>query len=163
MRQQSLQASTSDAPAVGIKLDTDEWVSFAHVRYAAADEPGVIWFDPRDGHERLSFHNDVSRDALDVGERVRVNIRLYAKRNRCSIVDPDDEWILCEEFAEHVVREVQRYGQTEEIHRIRYVEQAETFDGVDAARAAAREIDAYADAEYRNAVAERVDSVEADR
>jgi len=75
MTQQSLQASAHDAPRVGVPLDTDEFVSYAHVRYAAGDEPGIIWFDPRDGHEYLSFDTDASIEALDVGERVRVNVR----------------------------------------------------------------------------------------
>jgi len=163
MTQQSLQASAYQAPQVGVPLDTDEFVTYAHVRYAAGDEPGIIWFDPRDGHEYLSFDTARTIDALDVGERVRVNVRLHAKRDRCGLVDPDQEWIVREEFAEHVVKEIDRCGDTEELNRIRYAESVETYDGVDAARAAAREIDAYAEAEYRNAVAARVDSVEADR
>jgi len=163
MTQQSLQANAHDAPRVGVPLDTDEFVSYAHVRYAAGDEPGIIWFDPRDGHEYLSFDTDASIEALDVGERVRVNVRLHAKRDRCGLVDPDQEWIVREEFAEHVVEEIDRVGETEDLHRISYAEAVETYDGVDAARAAAREIDTYAEAEYRNAVAARVDSVEGDR
>ncbi len=163
MTQQSLHASAYEAPRVGVPLDTDEFVTYAHVRYAAGDEPGIIWFDPRDGHEYLSFDTERTIEALDVGERVRVNVRLHAKRDRCGLVDPGQEWIVIEEFAEHTVEEIERFGETEELQRISYSESVETYDGVDAARAAAREIDAYAEAEYRNAVAARVDSVEDNR
>lgn len=63
-RQPSLSEVTNERPQTGCALD--ERTHYAHTRYAAT-EHGVIWYDPRDGHEYLTLDVAPSLDSLDVG------------------------------------------------------------------------------------------------
>jgi hypothetical protein len=152
-RQASLDEAASDAPTTGVGLD--ERTHFAHVRYAASNHPGVIWFDPRDGHEKLSFDVDKSKSALELDEPVLSAIQLYGHRNRCGIVDPGESWVV--EWINTELVEFEPVGLDAdpdthvETHR-----GTEVFESQAAAREAARErYTRYRDAPYRDAVAFR--------
>lgn len=128
---------------------------YAHVRYAAGDSPGVIWFDPRNGQERLALAVDTSRDALEPGERVLTTIGIYCKHHRAQAVDPDAEWVLDRYYT--YKEEIECVdGSTET--RVSGCRSAETHESLTAAREAASEKHPeYAEAPYGNALAERVD------
>lgn len=53
----------SDSPTVGETLETT--THRAHTRYAAHDEPGVVWYDPRDGRENYTIRQDITVAAFD--------------------------------------------------------------------------------------------------
>jgi len=47
---------------------------YAHARYAARDAPGVIWYDPRDGHEAIRLDHD--RCEIVAGQRRLVSAKI---------------------------------------------------------------------------------------
>lgn len=153
-RQSSLSEATNERPATGVSLD--ERTHYAHVRYAAGDHPGVIWYDPRDGREYLSLDVDTSLDALELEERVLTGVRLHGKRNVCGIVDPSEEWVLEIHHASKAEYDV--IGDVDETaNHVECYRGSEIFESQEAARdAAAEQVEAYADAPYRNAVEARL-------
>ncbi|GGL57472.1 hypothetical protein [Halocalculus aciditolerans] len=158
-RQPTLSELATDEPEIGVSIDVE--ASYAHVRYAALDEPGVIWFDPRDGREYLAVNIDPERSELSVDERVVTSVRLRAKHGRGPEVDPDGEWVARVGYA--TLEEYERTGlETGTGIRKKNVEASEVFEGVHSAREWCREtVPAYATAEYRDAVAARVEGVSA--
>ena len=49
-----------DAPDQANEYDGPTPPHYAHVRYAAWDTPGVVWYDPRDGREAIRIDHDDS-------------------------------------------------------------------------------------------------------
>jgi len=153
-KQASLQAATGDAPRIGISLD--ERTHYAHVRYAASEEAGVIWYDPRDGHEKITIPDAPEDDAVGVDDRHLIALQLHAKYGRCEIADPNDEWVLRRTYKTRATME--RPADLPDKTYVTHVVATDEFDDVHAAREAAAEFsDVYADGEYRDAVAHRTD------
>lgn len=143
-------------PAIeDMDVDLNGRTHYAHVRYAAGDSPGVIWFDPRNGQERLALAVDTSRDALEPGERVLTTIGIYCKHHRAQAVDPDAEWVLDRYYT--YKEEIECVdGSTEK--QVSGCRSAETHESLTAAREAASEKHPeYAEAPYKNAIDECVD------
>ena len=63
------QASGDDGPTVP---------HYAHVRYAASDTPGVVWYDPRDGREAIQLDHDDSE--IEAGQRRLVAAKISPYR-----------------------------------------------------------------------------------
>lgn len=153
-RQPTLSALANDEPEIGVSLDVR--ASFAHVRYAASESPGVIWYDPRDGHERLALDVDVELEDVEDGSRVLTGVTLHAKRARCQIVDPRQEWVVKRSFA--VLEEFGDAMNDVVNRRVGNVRDSRCFEDVYSAREWCREsVPGYAAAEYRDAVAARVE------
>ena len=57
----------TDAPNQASENDGPTSPHYAHVRYAARDTPGVVWYDPRDGHEAIRIDHDDSE--IEAGKR----------------------------------------------------------------------------------------------
>lgn len=151
MTQASMAEAVGDEPRIGLSLD--ERTHYAHVRYAASDNPGVIWYDPRDGHEHFTLGADTSLDALEFDDRVLTSVRIHAKHGRCQQAHPDGEWVLRLAYASKKRAEIadKTYVQKQNF------EETSVHESVYAARDAAREqVPEYADAEYVNAVAHRL-------
>lgn len=151
--QRTIEQATGTAPTIGVAVG--ERTHYAHARYAMIDEPGVIWFDPRDGHEKFQVPNTPAGVDLSLDERVLTHVTIHAKRARCQIVDPaEHEWVV-----EYQVKTREVFERPPEVPDREYTAhyaKTETYDTVRAARAAAGErCDAYADAPYRNAVEAR--------
>jgi len=155
--QPTLEASMHEEPSVGQSLDVR--THYAHVRYAATETPGVIWYDPRDGHEKLSLGRGPSVDDLDADARILVGVTLYAKRSRCQLVSPDQEWVVEQHIAfRQEYQPLQLDADTE--YRVGVASETQVFEDVYTARSWCREhIPEYDDAEYRNAVVARVEEV----
>lgn len=144
-----------EPPAIDGDMEIDKQTHYAHVRYAAGDTPGVIWYDPRNGQERLALAVDTSRDALEPGEQVLTTIGIYCKHHRAQAVDPDAEWVLDRYYT--YKEEIECVdGSTET--RVSGCRSAETHESLTAAREAASEKhQEYTEAPYKNALDERVD------
>ena len=157
-RQLSVDDVTTDGPRTGLELDNRN--HYAHVRYAALDVPGVIWYDPRDGHEYLTLDIETTVDALDLGQCVLTGIELYGHRNRCGVVDPSERWVLEVHHAEAV--EVSVVGDTDEtVERVESYRSTEVFEDQASARVAAADRYAeYEQAEWRDAVQHRSENHE---
>lgn len=159
MSQATIQEVSGEAPTIGRSVDCQ--THFAHVRYAAAETPGVIWFDPRDGHEYLTTGAETSLEALDQGDRVLSSIRLRAKHGRCQEADPNDEWIVRRAFAEVEHFQPLRLD-ADPVPHVVTAETTDVYEDVYEARGAAAKLaDAYAEAPYRDAVAHRLDELAA--
>lgn len=158
-RQPSLTEATNDRPQTGFPLD--QRTHYAHVRYAAKEIPGIIWFDPRDGRERLTLDTDTSLSALDEDEQVLTSIELRGHRNVCGVVEPSQKWMLLINYA--VRAEYQIVGWRDEtVDRVESHCETHIFETQAAARVAAEEqVEEYAAADYRNAVEYRTGSQEA--
>ena len=50
----------TDAPNQASENDGPTSPHYDHVRYAARDTPGVVWYDPRDGREAIRTDHDDS-------------------------------------------------------------------------------------------------------
>lgn len=156
-RQTSVREHLDDGPEIGMSFA--ERTHYAHVRYAAGDEPGVIWFDPRDGREKFALDVDVTEDDLDVGERVLTRVSLRAHRKRAQEVSPDDAFVV--EFGMVLREEFEPLGLDEvpDTH-LATVSESVVCEDLHAARELARErCSEYAAAEYRDAVAARTEEV----
>jgi len=159
-RQLSIDAVTNDRPTTGVAID--ERTHYGHVRYAATETPGVIWYDSRDGRERLTLDADTSLDALGSDGRVLTAVELHGHRNVCGIVDPSERWVLEATYARTVEYEPLKLD-AEPRERIETVVGSEIFEDQAAARdAAAEKCAVYADAEWRDAVTHRTAATEGD-
>ena len=157
MSQATIQAASGDAPRIGRSVDVR--THFAHVRYAAAETPGIIWYDPRDGHEYLTTGAETSLAELDQNDRVVSSVRLHAKHGRCQEADPNDEWVVRRAFAEVEQFKPLRLDAEPEPHVVT-AEETDVYEDVHAARNAAADlVEVYAEAPYRNAVAHRLDEL----
>ena len=153
--QRTIDQAAGTAPTIGIAVD--ERTHYAHARYAMIDEPGVIWYDPRDGHEKFQVPNTPAGVDLSLGERVLTHVTIHAKRARCQVVDPTEhEWVVEYQFKTREVFE--RPSDLPDREYTAHYARSETYDTVREARVAAGErCAAYAEAEYRNAVEERAE------
>ena len=159
MSQATIQAVSGDAPTIGRSVDVR--THYAHVRYAAAETPGVIWYDPRDGHEYLATGTETSLEELDENDRVVTSVRLHAKNGRCQEADPNDEWVVRRTFAEIEHFQPLRVDAEPEPHVVT-AETTEVYDDVyEARKAAADLVEDYSEAPYRNAVTQRLDELAA--
>lgn len=141
-------------PEVGKSLT--ERTHYAHVRYAASEEAGVIWYDPRDGREKLSFGVDTSLDALEIGERVLTGVKIHPLRP-ASHGEPGEQYFVEQQTAQAERHNEDRDGY-DEYETVHTYASTETFESLRAARDWCREnIDGYAEAESRNAVTARTD------
>lgn len=157
MSQATIPEVTGDAPTIGQSIDCR--THYAHVRYAAAETPGVVWYDPRDGHEYLTTGADTSLEAIEEGDRVLTSVRIHAKHGRCQAADPDGEWVVRRAFAEAELFQPLRLDADPERHVVT-AETTDVYEDVHEARSAAAEtVDAYEEAPYRNAVAHRLDEL----
>lgn len=149
-RQLSIGQATNDRPTTGVEIEGR--THYAHVRYAATEQAGVIWFDPRDGQEYLALDVDTSLDALELDEKVLTSVRLHGHRNRCGVVDPSEKWVLERNYA--FKEEFQPVNDVDEMdEHVGHSCDTEIYEDQEAARDAAAElVDAYADAEWRDAV-----------
>lgn len=156
-RQASVGEVASDGPTTGVEIDIDGRTHYAHARYAASNnEPGTIWYDPRDGLEYLVLDADTSKDTLDLGEKVPTVVKLYGHRNRCGIVDPSEKWVLEVQYARK--EEVAIVGDIDKtVKKVRTYGGSDVFESQQAAReAAAERFEEYRRAEWRNAVEYRL-------
>ena len=67
----------TDAPNQASEYDGPIPPTYAHVRYATRDTPGVVWYDPRDRHEAIRIDHDDSE--IEAGKRrlVAAKVRPY--------------------------------------------------------------------------------------
>ena len=70
--------------------------TYAHVRYAARDTPGVVWYDPRDRHEAIRIDHDDSE--IEAGKR-----RLVAAK--VAPYQPDEYGTPAEQYLTELVFE----------------------------------------------------------
>lgn len=153
-RQLSIEDATSDRPTTSVAID--ERTHYAHVRYAATETPGVIWYDPRDGRERLNLDVDTSVEDLALDERKLTGLRLHGHRNVCGIVDPSERWVLERLYAKKVKYAPIGLDADPDV-RVESYRSSEVFEDQKAARdAAAETCEVYAEAEWRDAVAARL-------
>ena len=152
-RQRTIEQPSGSAPTIGVAVD--ERTHYAHARYAMSDEPGVIWFDPRDGRERFRVPGVPADVGLSLGERVLTHVSIHPKRACCQVVDPaDHEWVV--EYQIKTREVFERPPDLPDREYTAHYASSETYDTVRAARSAAGErCAAYGEAEYRNAVEER--------
>ena len=89
----------------------------------------------------------IRRDAVE-----STSVELRGHRNVCGVVDPNQKWMLVVNYAER--GEYQAIGWRDKtVAHVENPSETELFESQAAARDAAEsQIDAYADAEYRNAV-----------
>jgi len=59
----------TDAPDQASEYDGPIPPTYAQVRYATRDTPGVIWYDPRDHRESIQLDHSETADELPVGQR----------------------------------------------------------------------------------------------
>lgn len=143
----------SDSPEIGIELDCR--THYGHVRYAAGDEDGVIWYDPRDGRESFSLEQS-SDDLDDVGDEilVAVEIRPYQPEE---FGRPADRYMVTFHRARR-----ERRGEDSEFMdaytRISAQDESEVFESLERARDELREtVDGYSDAARKDAVRHRLE------
>lgn len=152
-RQHTIDQAAGTAPTIGVGVD--EQTHYAHARYAMIDEPGVIWYDPRDGREKLRVPNVPAGVDLSLDERVLTHVTIHPKRAMCQVVDSEEhEWVV-----EYQVKTRELFERPPDLPDREYTAHytgSDTYDTAQEARsAAAGRCDAYADAEYRNAVEAR--------
>ncbi|AQL41649.1 hypothetical protein BV210_02485 [Halorientalis sp. IM1011] len=162
--QQTLAASADTGPEIGKSLA--ERTHYAHVRYAAIDEAGVIWYDPRDGREY--FTTGASGDDLQaVGDEVLTSVKIIPFRPS-DHGEPAARYVINPQLSRKV-RHNEDCEFREEFVRTDTFGKSDVVESLAAAREWCREhIPGYDDADYRNAVAERtdieiVDDTEGDR
>lgn len=149
--QPTLSEATDPGPEIGITLD--ERTHYAHVRYAASETAGVIWYDPRDGREKFST-GETGADLEDVGDECLTSVRVHPFRPG-SHGDPGERYFVEQNVTRKERHNADRDGYEEYVITGSYG-RTEVFDSLADARQWCREnIDGYADAEYRDAVAER--------
>lgn len=118
---------------------------YAHVRYAAKDDPGVIYYDPRDNREK--FTRDVEDADLSHGERTVTSVKIKPWRP-AQFGEPAEAY-----FVEINTAELERRcgGDYRKGYR-----KTERFESVEEAREYAKEnVPGYADAERKNALEAR--------
>lgn len=141
----------ADAPTIG--EDFDGRTHYAHARYAANNQPGIIWFDPRDGREHYAL--EAGEDDLDdVGDEVltRVSIKPYRPTDHGR---PADQYSVKQQTPrrELVNADSEFHETTTQVAT--YVE-TEVFDSLEAAREWCRSnIEGYTEAPRRDAVRSR--------
>lgn len=141
----------ADSPVIGKQLD--DRTHYAHVRYAARDEPRIIWYDPRDGREKFATGNfDEDLDA--VGDKYLTNVKIKPFRP-ATFGNPADRYIIEKNYARKNIYNEDRKGH-ETYVGIRHSVASEVFESLEAAREWCRDhVDGYRDAPRRDAVAER--------
>lgn len=154
-QQATTDAFGTAAPTTGKPLP--ERTHYAHARYAASDEAGVIWFDPRDCHEVFSVPDVPPDSAVSHDDKVITRLKIHAKRARCEVVAPAEcEWVLKWQYKTRETWE--KPPDVDDVEFVTSYGASKTYDTRTDAHDAAEELcDAYAAAEYRNAVATRTD------
>ncbi|OLZ39088.1 hypothetical protein A6E15_19180 [Natrinema saccharevitans] len=143
-------------PADGIEIgqQLDERTHYAHVRYAARDAPGVIWYDPRDGREYLTFDVEADPDDLEVGESVVTSVKIMPYQP-AEYGEPAAKYVVKRQRAQKEL--VEPTGEGEPFPTVRTYGGSEVFDSLEAARTHLREtFDEYAAAPRRDAVRTRL-------
>ena len=114
---------------------------YAHVRYAASDTPGVVWYDPRDGREAIRLDHDESE--IEAGQRRLVAAKVSPYRP--AEFGTPAEWYLTE-----------RVFETRDTHHSGTSARREVHGSLAAARAHLGEhVPVYDDAPRRDAVRHR--------
>lgn len=140
-------------PAIGATLA--DRTHYAHTRYVVSDEPGVIWYDPRDGRE--NFATGRSGDGCDaVGDSVVTGCAIRPHRPTAH-GDPAAEYVVKRHRTELVRRNADCEFRDTIVRQESYV-QSVVCESLAAARAwCCEHIPGYEDAEWRDAVATRTD------
>ncbi len=143
---------SGDDIEVGQQLE--ERTHYAHVRYAARDAPGVIWYDPRDGREYINFGVETDRDDLDLGESVVTSVKLMPYQPT-EYGKPAEKYVVKRQRAQKEL--VEPTGEGAPFPTVRTYGSSEVFDSLEAARTHLREtFDEYAAAPRRDAVRTRL-------
>lgn len=140
-----------DSPTIGKQLP--DRTHYAHVRYAAADEAGIVWYDPRDGRERFATgKQDTDLDTGGDKHLTSVAIKPYQPE---SFGEPATTYLIERNHARKEQLNADREG-CETTGSVAHSVQSDVVEGLETAREWCREhISGYADAPRRNAVAAR--------
>ncbi|WP_455448207.1 hypothetical protein [Natrinema thermotolerans] len=152
--QTTLETATgADTPEIGVTLETQ--THRAHVRYAASETPGVIWYDPRDGRERYVCDRTVTMaDFESMDDRVLTSVVVRPHRPGEAV---DGRYCVVrnrnglETFTRSIDGE-----RVPGLVGIGSYRTADVFDSLEAAQEYCREhVAGYADAPRKDAVAAR--------
>lgn len=155
-KQSTIAESAGDQPTVGIPVD--ERTHYAHARYAMHEQAGVIWYDPRDGHEKFRLEDVPTDEETGLEDEHLTHLTLHAKRQRCQLVDPDSEWVVKYQYKTREV--IEKSPGIEDREHIVCYRGNDIYEDVSAAREAAAEMcEQYEEAEYRDAVKHRLGGV----
>ena len=139
------------SPRVGATVDTH--THYAHARYAAANNQGIVFFDPRDGRER--FNLESSSDQLEqMDDRVMTSAAIKPFRP-ADFGEPADRYVVKLNYAE---LELFPIGDECTPPRVwpKSLGESEVVDGLEEAREYLREhVEGYEEAPRRDAIAER--------
>ena len=114
---------------------------YAHVRYAASDTPGVVWYDPRDGREAIRLDHD--QNEIEAGQRRLVAAKVSPYRP-AEFGTPAEQYLT------------ERVFETRDTRHSGTSARREVHDSLAAAQAHLREhVPAYDDAPRQDAVRHR--------
>ena len=143
----------ADAPEIGVTL-TDR-THYAHTRYAASDEAGVVWYDPRDGREYYATGTS-GDDLTTVGDETRTSVEVTPYQPT-EFGTPAARYVV----NQHIARYERRNAECdwrETFETVGHYGRSEVFDSLDDARAwCCDHVDGYASAPRRDAVGDRTD------
>lgn len=157
--------SGADSPDIGQSIET--LTHYGHVRYEALENPGIVWYDPRDGREYYTTgrYDDFDPDEFDVDEELLTGIKIMPFRPE-SHGDPAARYVVREHILRKEVIDTTTEGWVapnlpDEYVDTRSYSRSHVFEGIETAREWCREnIDGYEAAERRDAVRERVGDCE---
>jgi len=142
----------ADSPQVGARLE--ERTHYAHTRYAAVEDPGVIYFDPRDGREKFCLGNSVDGlEHLDNRVMTSVTIKPYQSAD---FGQPANRYVVKRSYAELELFNVGDECTPPKVWP-KSIGESEVLDGLEEAREFCREhVKGYETAPRRDAVDERL-------
>ena len=131
----------TDVPNQANEYDGPIPPTYAQVRYAARDTPGVVWYDPRDGREAIRIDHDDSE--IEAGQRRLVAAKITPYRP-AEFDTPAEQYLTELVFEDRVT------------HDSGTVARREVHNSLAAARAHLSEhVPSYDDAPRRDAVCHR--------
>lgn len=137
-----------------------ERTHLAHVRYAASDEAGVIFTDPRDGRE--NFSTGQSGSDLDVGEECITSVSIRPFRPS-TYGEPADRYVTRRSRSMRREVESSKWGDDSTYEQTQQSALSEVHDSLGAARAWCREhVPGYDEADRVDVIATRTDIAPAD-
>ena len=158
----------ADSPPVGIDLEyqASARTHRAHVRYAASDTPGVVWYDPRDGRERYTLTTEGSDSATEstsvtvaafdgMDDRVLTSVIVRPHRPGAAV---DGKYLIVRNYARlETFRRFHAGRHIDSVVRVGACVDSTVVDSLEAAREHCREhVPGYADAPRRDAVFHRL-------
>jgi len=148
----STDQTGADSPEIGVSLD--DRTHYAHVRYAASDEAGVVWYDPRDGREYYTLPDAPADDAMAVGDEAVTSVKIMPFRPAAH-GEPAEKYVIKRQRKRKEREGVDREWLDEYV-RVNTYGTSEVHESLEAAREWCREnVAGYATAPRRDAVSAR--------